>query len=190
MLAALAAAHQMGIPLAKATQPLATLPPFPARLEPVELPSGAIVLRDEYNGSIDSLTVALDILRDYTGGRRILMISDVVDLPGNYRDRRKYIAHLAAEVCDVCVFVGEKAAYGARRAIEEGMSEETALGFELLPEATAFLEQQTRAGDLILLRGRQTDQLTRILEPIPLFKPSGVRSEPGVGASGRSELPT
>ena len=166
MLAALAAAHRMGIPLREAAKPLAKVPPFPARLEPVEIPSGAILLRDEYNGSVDSFTVALEILREYRGGRRILMVSDVVDLPGHYRKRRKYIAHLAADVCDVCAFVGEKASYGANRAIDEGMPRKAVFGFPSLPQATAFLQEQTRHGDLILLRGRQIDNLTRILEPL------------------------
>jgi UDP-N-acetylmuramoyl-tripeptide--D-alanyl-D-alanine ligase len=171
VLAAIAAGLSLGIPLENAVKPLLEVPPFPARLEPVDLPSGAVVLRDEYNGSIDSLDVALDVLREYGEGRRILVISDIVDLPGNYRHRLKHIARVAIAACDVCVFVGSKAHYGKRRAMDAGMADSQVYAFELLNQAAAFLERDTGPGDLILLRGRRTDDLSRVFATIPLSKP-------------------
>lgn len=50
-LAALAVALTEGVALDVALSRLAALPPTPGRMEPVHLPNGAIVLRDDYKGS-------------------------------------------------------------------------------------------------------------------------------------------
>ncbi len=62
VVAAIAAARQCGVSLEEAAGALEDKEPFTARLEPVRLPSGAKLLRDEYNGSMTTLLVGLDIL--------------------------------------------------------------------------------------------------------------------------------
>jgi UDP-N-acetylmuramoyl-tripeptide--D-alanyl-D-alanine ligase len=137
--------------------------PFSARLQPVQLPSGAIILRDDYNGSIDAIEPSLKVLAESGARRRVLVITDVSDFGTHRRHRLKYLGQRAAEVADAVVFVGQSAGYGARRATAAGMRPTEAHGFASLRQAAEFLRGDLRDGDFVLLKGRTTDHATRIL---------------------------
>jgi UDP-N-acetylmuramoyl-tripeptide--D-alanyl-D-alanine ligase len=162
VLAVLAAATRCGLTLEQAARPLRDVDPFPARMQPVELPSGAVILRDEYNGSMESLGPALKVLEEAQAGRRWLVVSDFTDAHVNYRHRMKFLAEAAARCAEMCVFVGERSAYGKRRAVEAGFDRANVFDFLLPQQAAEFLRRELRDGDLVLLRGLSRDHLSRI----------------------------
>jgi UDP-N-acetylmuramoyl-tripeptide--D-alanyl-D-alanine ligase len=149
--------------LEQAARPLRDVEPFPARMQPVELPNGVTILRDEFNGSIESLGPALKVLEEARAGRRWLVVSDFTDSGTNYRHRMRHLAEAAVRVAEVCVFIGEKSAYGKRRAVEAGLPPERVFDFLLAEQAAEFLLTELRAGDLVLLRGLLSDHLSRIV---------------------------
>ncbi len=162
VVAALTAATRCGLTLEQAVKPLIDVEPYRARLQPVELPSGAVLLRDEFNGSIDSLGPALKVLEEARAPRRWLVISDVADTGLSSRHRMRQLASLVPGNAECCVFVGETAAYAKRRAMEAGITPENAHSFLLPHQAADFLRTALGPGDLVLLRGRGRDHLTRI----------------------------
>jgi UDP-N-acetylmuramoyl-tripeptide--D-alanyl-D-alanine ligase len=162
MLATLAAATACGLTLEQAAKVLVDVEPFPGRMQPVEVPSGAVIIRDEYNGSIESLGPSVKVLADAHARRRWLVVSDFTDAPVNYRHRLRHLGEIAAATSERCVFVGEKSEYGRRRAIEAGMAPENVHAFLLPAQAAAFLRTELGAGDVVLLRGRLGDHLSRI----------------------------
>lgn len=161
-LAAIAAAHALGVPLAQAAQAAGRTPPFPGRLQPVALPGGAVFLRDDYNASIDTIETSMRVLADAPAGRRTLVITDLSDFGRNRKQRLKYLAGLAARSADALVLVGENAAYGRRRAIEAGLADDRVQAFDTLREAALALRGRLRDGDLVLLKGRTTDHAARV----------------------------
>jgi UDP-N-acetylmuramoyl-tripeptide--D-alanyl-D-alanine ligase len=161
-LAAIAAAHALGVPLAQAVDAALRTPPFPGRLQPVALPGGEIVLRDDYNASIDTIETSMRVLAEAPAARRMLVITDLSDFGRNRKQRLKYLAGLAARSVDALVIVGENAAYGRRRAIENGLAEDQVHAFDLLRDAALFLRGALRPGDLVLLKGRTTDHAARV----------------------------
>ena len=163
LLAVLAAATRCGLTLEQAARPLREVEPFPARMQPVELPNGAVILRDEYNGSLESLGPALKVLEEARAARRWLVVSDFSDARANFRHRLKYLAEAAVGRAEMCVFVGEKSAYGKRRAIEAGFEPGNVFNFLLPKQAAEFLRCELRGGDLVLLRGLVRDHLTRLV---------------------------
>ena len=175
VLAALAVARHAGVPWGVAADALRAVEPFAGRLQPVRLPGGATVLRDDYNAAVDTLDAALRVLADATGVRRILVVTDFSDFGKNRKHRLRHLAIRGAAAADVAVFVGERAAYGRRRAIEAGLSSGRVHDFPTIEAATGFLRGELRAGDLMLLKGRTTDHSTRIfhalLGPIRCWKP-------------------
>lgn len=163
VLTALAIGRAAGVPLAEAATALADTPPYIGRMQPVALPSGAEVLRDDYNASVDGSEPALHALAVAEGRRRVLVATDFSDTGMNRPKRLRWLAQIAAESSDVFVVVGESAAYGVRRAVDAGLSPAAAHGFTNLQEAAAFLRAELRAGDLVLIKGRTTDHAGRLL---------------------------
>lgn len=111
VLGALAAASALGIPLEAAAARAASVAPFRGRLQPVRLPCGAVVLRDDYNASLDGTQAAFEVMRTARAARRILVISDLSDFGGNRRRRIRYIAAQLPTIAEMAVFVGESVDY-------------------------------------------------------------------------------
>ncbi len=162
VLAALAVGRQVGIPPRAAAEAISTVEPFRARLQPMALPNGAIVLRDDYQSTIDGSDAAFRVLAQARARRRILAITDLSDAGNNSSRRMRHIAAAAANGADMAVFIGRLAPFAQRRAIEDGMAPEAVHCFQTLRQAADFLRDELRAGDLLLLKGRSTDHVTRL----------------------------
>ena len=173
-LAAIAAAHYCGMPLPEAAEALSRVEPFPGRMLPVQLPNGAVFLRDDYNASIAALEPALRVLEEAAAVRRWLVIQDFSDFGKNRVHRLRFLASVAWRVADNVVIVGEHSAYGWRQAIKAGLRPEHAHCFEAIQQAAQFLKGELTQGDVVLLKGRTTDHVTRIffaqLGPIQCWK--------------------
>jgi UDP-N-acetylmuramoyl-tripeptide--D-alanyl-D-alanine ligase len=156
------AALALGIPAARVSEALARALPFDGRLQPMQLENGAVILRDDYNASIDTIDASLRVLEGATASRRMLVITDMSDFGRNRKQRLKYLASRAGEVADAVVFIGESAEYGMRRAVEGGIAAAEAHAFPSLQPAAEFLRGELRAGDLVLLKGRTTDHAARL----------------------------
>lgn len=162
VLAAIAVTRRCGIPLQDCVAPVASVPPFVARMEPLTLPNGATLLRDDENGYLDTFEACLDVLKDHTQGRSVLIVSQITGMQTREQNRLRYIAERAAGVCDVCVFVGRKSEHGRRKAIAAGMAAEDVRAFREIRGVVNFLADETRSTDLIVLKGRISDGLGRI----------------------------
>jgi len=164
VLAAIAAARCCGISLRDCVAPIAKVPPFVARMEPLPLPSGATLVRDDRSGSIETFEACLAVLEDYKQGRSVLIVTQIRGVKMGEKNRLRYIAERAAETCDVCVFVGRKSEYARRRAIAFGMAADRVRAFRESDGLLRFLADETRSTDLIVLKGRRSDALGRIAE--------------------------
>lgn len=160
--AVITAAIALGIDLASAAEALKKAEPFAARMQPALLPNGAIVLRDDYSASVDTIEASLRVLEEAKAERRLLVITDMSDFGRNRKQRLKYLAARSAQVSDVALFIGELADYGMRRAIEAGLAPTMVHSFPSLRSAAEFLRTELRSGDLMLLKGRTTDHAARI----------------------------
>lgn len=163
VLASLAVALECGITLHDAAGALERVKPFPARMQPVRLPGGAIVIRDEYNSSPPTLGAALRAFETFAARRRVLVVSGFSDSPQNSRVRMKELGASAARIAGLVVFINrEHGRVGVKAAIEAGMRADCAVHFSDLREAARYLAGELREGDLVLLKGRTTDHLSRV----------------------------
>jgi UDP-N-acetylmuramoyl-tripeptide--D-alanyl-D-alanine ligase len=162
VLAAIVVGLECGFRLEDAVRPLADVRPFAARLSPQVLANGAVLLRDDFNGSSDTFERALKVLSEAKAERKILVISDLSDTNQHWRHRSRRIGAKAARCADVGVFVGERAAKTAANAVRAGMDPKNAFGFLSLQEAVEFLKLELRSGDLVLVRSRGVDKLSRL----------------------------
>jgi UDP-N-acetylmuramoyl-tripeptide--D-alanyl-D-alanine ligase len=163
VLAAFLAARSQGVSLAEAADALTARQPFTARMQPVHLPNGATVIRDEMNSSPDTWRAALGVMREATARRRVLVVSDVSDSRKKPRDRYRDLGDLAAELADAALFIGGHADFAVKRALQRGMPPANVVSAVNVRSAAQRLPALLQEGDLILLKGRATDHLSRVL---------------------------
>ena len=168
VLAGIAGALACGVPLKAAAAAVANVEPFPARMQPITLPNGATMIRDEYNGSYHTWQAAVQVLEEAHAARRVLVMSDVSDwhrgskASMRSRDRNRELGRIASRVADVAIFVSAQAHHAVKAAVAAGMHPDRVHGFPNLLTAAEHLKSELRHGDLVLLRGRATDHLSRI----------------------------
>lgn len=174
VLAALLAARCCGMPLRDAVAAVTNVQPFLARMQPVRLPSGAMLIRDEGTASADTVDPALKALRDATAQRRILIVSDTSDSGLRTRTRLRALGAAAAEISELAVFIGASRHHTIKAALAAGMAPEYVRDFETVQEAAEFLKSELREGDVALVKGRGCDHLERIylsqLGPVACWK--------------------
>lgn len=164
VLATFAVAESLGVSPSRALEDIASMEPLWARMQPITLPgSGAVVLRDDWNGSIDTFEPMLELFREtQVPGRKIVVFSDYSDSMKTLRARAKHVARMAADVADAAVFVGSYAAKSAEAAVRRGMSPDAVRGFVSCAEAAAFLRGELREGDFVVVKGQGNHHLSRV----------------------------
>lgn len=164
VLCALAAGTVCGVPLHEGVRAVATTPPFPARMQPVRVPNGAVIIRDDFNGSRESFETALDVFRTARAARRILVLGDFSDwTSGGPKIRLRRLGRWAADAGDLLIFVGEHAHHGVRGALLEGVASGAVREFVDLRRAADFLAGKLREGDLVLLKSRGAEHFSRLV---------------------------
>lgn len=163
VMAALSTAAICGVPIEDAIRTVGMIEPFWARMQPVTLPgSGAILVRDEWNGSIDTFEAAFEFMQHAEAKRKIVVLSDYSDTTTKLRARANRLGRRVAGFSDMAVFVGDYAERSAAAAIGEGLPEDRVHSFVTLTAATEFLKKELRKGDLVLLKGQSNHHLSRI----------------------------
>jgi UDP-N-acetylmuramoyl-tripeptide--D-alanyl-D-alanine ligase len=148
--AAVAAALELGVPLAEVAARLPTLPTAAHRLEPSVAPSGAVVLDDTYNANPAGARVALDALAAHGGGngRLVVVTPGMVELgPRQAEENARFGAQAAAVATDVVV-VGRT----NRRALLHGLALGSAAARTVArrEQAVSWVREHLGAGDAVL----------------------------------------
>lgn len=90
--AAIATAVELGIPIGEAAAALGQVPPHTARMEPVELPNGVVMIRDDYSNAVAGWEASLQFFREAGASRRVLAVTDISDAGVNRRHRLRQLA--------------------------------------------------------------------------------------------------
>lgn len=163
IMASLATATKCGVPLKEAINTIKSIDPFWARMQPITLPSyGATIIRDEWNGSIDTFETALTVMEEADATRKIVIFSDYSDSMKKLRTRANHLGKIAARIADMAIFVGDYSDRSVQAAISEGLDREHTHGFFSLSSATEFLKNELRKGDLVLIKGQANHHLSRV----------------------------
>lgn len=161
-LAAFAVSQLEGIAAGEALARIGALPPKGARMQPVPLPGGATLLRDDIKSTTETIDAALDLLAEVPA-RRIVLLGDVSEPIGSQYPAYKRIAERVAQCASLLLVVGggyEKYRSGARRA---GMPSAWTVDAGRSPRRAAELLAATiEPGDVVLVKGRDTQKLDRV----------------------------
>lgn len=163
-LGAIAVAHVEGVPLEVALSRLASVSPVPGRMQPIMLPSGTVVLRDDYKSTLESIDSALAALAEIPA-RRIAVLGDVSEPPGNQTSIYRALGEKVGRIASHLIVVGHRKSFqryspGAQRA---GMAKSAVIYAGLTPQqAAAAVRRVLKPSDVLLVKGRDTQKLDRI----------------------------
>jgi UDP-N-acetylmuramoyl-tripeptide--D-alanyl-D-alanine ligase len=161
-LAALGAAHTLGVPLAEAAVALGTLEQPAHRME-VRRGPGVTVVDDSYNASPAAVQAALAVLRDVPG-RRIAVLGDMLELGSFSADAHEAMGRDAARSTDVLIGIGELARTAVDAARAAGLAE--AYWASEPGEALVVLRRMQQQGDTILVKGSHSLALDRLADTL------------------------
>lgn len=166
LIPAVVVGREAGMSFAAVASALASCEPMKRRMSPVELPNGVTILRDEVNGSVDTLAAALKVLEEATAERKMIVFTDVSDSSQKPRNRIRDVGRTVAGFAQSAMFLGEHSEYGARAAVASGMPADQVWHFLNIEDGARQLKESLRPGDLVLLRGRRIDHLARVFHAL------------------------
>ena len=162
ILACIAVARHLGVPFDRIARVIEEVRPHAGRMQVVRLPSGAVVIRDEYKGSRHTIAAAFEELRKARAGRKFLVFCDVAESSLSPRERLGKIGRMAAGLFDYTIFIGDKSHHGVAGASKGGQTAERALAFADYLAAAEFLKPVLGPGDVVLLKAGRNNQLPRL----------------------------
>lgn len=117
VLAALTVARAEGISWAQAVQAVENLPPTPHRLQPRVLREGTVLMMDDYKATFETIEPALIALSKLPVKRRLVVLGETYDAPGDEAKAYWQEGKMVAQACDRVIFVGSEQRY---QSLKEG----------------------------------------------------------------------
>ncbi|MAD62048.1 aminoacyl-tRNA hydrolase [Haliea sp.] len=162
VLCALAVALATGMELPVAIANLQTLEPSEGRMQVVTRSDGVTFVRDDWKAPYWSLDAPMAFIRDAAAPRKAMVIGTLSDYSRSASKLYPQVAEKALEIADLVIFVGTHAYRAIKRATAE--QRERLRGFSELRQASMYLSDVLRPGDLVLLKGSsRVDHLVRLI---------------------------
>ena len=172
-LAALAVAHEYGIPMEAAAAKLEEFEGFKGRQQIFTLKGGITVIDDSYNASPVSMKAGLEVLGSMEPdgkGRKIAILADMKELGQDApRFHREIGAYIAGHPVDQVVLLGGLAAeigYGLGGAA----SPVPVVFCEELEQVGQWLYENLRQGDCVLFKGSNSMKLSQAVRHLEEWK--------------------
>ncbi|MCU0598841.1 MAG: Mur ligase family protein [Desulfobacterales bacterium] len=163
ILAAVAVAMSEGFSIESILPGIQKISPARARLEPVHLESGAILLRDEFKSTLETIDSALDILDEIPARRKIVFLGEISEPVGSTGPIYRRIGERIARTASIAVFVGRNFQRYAAGASRGGFPRNCMINahHDLL-SAAERIKDELKPGDVVLVKGRTEQRLDRI----------------------------
>ncbi len=158
ILAATAVALHYGMTLEEIKIAAKDIKPIPHRLQLIKNPNGMVVIDDAFNSNPVGARMALDVLRSFKGGKKILVTPGLIELGEIEYEENKKLGERAAEICDYVIVVGKTQAGPIIAGLEEKkFSSNKMKNVESLDKASQYLQTILKAGDIILFENDLPD---------------------------------
>ena len=117
-------------------------------------------INDSYNANPDSMKAALNVLKSYTGDRKIAVLGTMGELGDHAGTAHKEVGEFAKGKADVLLTCGDY-----RENYREGFGEE-ALVFETKEELIKSLRNMIKENDTILVKASRSAKFEEIIKEI------------------------
>jgi UDP-N-acetylmuramoyl-tripeptide--D-alanyl-D-alanine ligase len=164
--AALAVAREAGVPLEAAIKALEALKPGDRRGEILTI-GGATIINDSYNSNPEALQSMIQALAARPAERRILIAGEMLELGDHAPALHAACGKAAAEAgINIVVGVRGNAAHLVQAASEAGVTGVEALFVPDAESAGAWLKENLKPGDVVLIKGSRGVRLERAIEAL------------------------
>ncbi len=158
ILAATAVALHYGVTLEKIKTAINDIKPIPHRLQLLKNPNGIIIIDDAFNSNPVGARMALDVLKSFKGGKKILVTPGLVELGEIEYEENKKLGERAAAICDYVIVVGKTQAEPIIAGLEEKkFSSNKIKNVQSLTTASQHLQTILKTGDIILFENDLPD---------------------------------
>lgn len=164
-LAAMAVAELEGIAMDGVLARLAELAPADSRMALVRLSNGATIVDDSFKNAIETIHAAFSAFAAMPAKRRIVVLGGVEMPPGKQGVTNRELGMRLGQFADLVICLGGRGMSGVRTgAVASGMDEKAVrlLGDDH-ESVAALLAAELRAGDAVLIKGRSTQRLRRVV---------------------------
>ncbi|MBQ0081390.1 MAG: alanine racemase [Alistipes sp.] len=139
---------------------------LPMRLERRAGINGSTILDDTYSADLDSLSIALESLRDFPGkNRRVLILSNILQSGMTSLELYTRVAHMTS-LAEVDLFIGIGREISLQKECFRGIAQ--TLFFDTLDEFLSKIPQIDISCSTILIKGNRTSKMERISRRLSL----------------------
>lgn len=158
ILAAVAAACELGMDLCDVARAVQDVEPVPHRLALKRTPGNITIIDDAFNANPVGSQMALEALAAIPGGQKIIVTPGMIELGEKQYEINKEFAVNAAKVCDYIILVGRK----HTKPLQDGlksvqMPRERFYVARDLADANRHLQTLVRPGDVVLFENDLPD---------------------------------
>ena len=160
MAVAFAAAMTLGLPPGHVITALKSVPQITHRLEVKRQPDGTILIDDAFNSNpagFESALRLLPVLTNGTGGRKILVTPGMVELGDEHGPAHETIGKIAGEICDIAITVKPLRIPSFVSGFKSTGTGKPLVEVESFTAASAWLDQNRKTGDVVLLENDLPD---------------------------------
>ena len=150
ILAAVIVARYLGVSDSEIKRGVATIEPVEHRLSMKHTPGGVTILDDAFNSNPDGSRMALEVLKQFTGGKRIVVTPGMVELGHRQKELNEKFGEYIAESCDIAIVVGHYNREAITRGIEKGEFKGKLYEVDSFNEAQKLVNPMLQPGDTIL----------------------------------------
>jgi UDP-N-acetylmuramoyl-tripeptide--D-alanyl-D-alanine ligase len=158
ILAAATVARAAGVTMREIAGAIGRLQPVPHRLEVHTGTDGVTIIDDAYNSNPVGAFNALEALKEFRTGRKILITPGMVELGAEQDARNQELGVRAAGVCDFVILVGPNQTAAIRRGLDgAGYAAAKITTAKNLNDGLEAMKGIVRAGDVVLFENDLPD---------------------------------
>lgn len=164
-LAAVAVGSVLGQPLTQIADALRQFQPLPMRCQ-VQQFGAYTIINDCYNACPTAMQAALDVLRDFDGpGRRVVISGDMCELGNEAGEYHRQLGEEVVSRCgaDLLIACGEHAGEVTQSAMIAGMPRRRVVACDGTADVAPKLGALLEPGDVILIKGSRSMAMENLL---------------------------
>lgn len=168
VLAATAAALELGIDLDTIVNRISQLKPSSRRGAVLRLPKGVTVIDDSYNSSPSALLRSLEVVSRAWATRRMAVLGEMLELGEQSESLHRECGRAAAgsRLAKLFTIGGDAARIMGEAAVEAGMPRSTVRHFDTSADAAPLIAGLVTAGDVVLVKGSRGTRTDIVVEQL------------------------